>query len=348
MTLTELSYYSRRMAPLVGIFVVAFIFIYIFLQLTITSLLNSRTVSIVYNPLFGKLKTPYINVASNSSQLSYVLDTVEGEPITATQAAKVYFLPPKTANFAFREKIYLMAKTFGFDTEVVKHKLSGTEASFSDAVQKLTIDVTNFNFTYEYGFKTDDPIFTNTRIPTETEIQTKATDFLNSVGTYPPELAQGKLNIIYLKYDLSTNSMTVVTKPQDANVVEVDMYRPNIDDVPIVSPKFFNSQNYIVMGFNDSGFKILRAQVRFFEKSDTQMGLYPVKTGEMAWNQLKNGQAILVSVPPNIPSISIKKMFLGYLDPDIYQQYLQPVYVFIGDNNFVAYVPAISDQYLTE
>jgi hypothetical protein len=41
-------------------------------------------------------------------------------------------------------------------------------------------------------------------------------------------------------------------------------------------------------------------------------------------------------------------MFLAYYDPDIYQEYLQPVYVFVGEPNFIAYVPAISNEYLAE
>ena len=41
-------------------------------------------------------------------------------------------------------------------------------------------------------------------------------------------------------------------------------------------------------------------------------------------------------------------MFLGYYDPDVYQEYLQPMYVFLGDNNFVAYLPAITDDYFNE
>jgi hypothetical protein len=39
-------------------------------------------------------------------------------------------------------------------------------------------------------------------------------------------------------------------------------------------------------------------------------------------------------------------MFFGYLDPDTEQDYLEPVYIFLGDNNFVAYVAGIDDKYL--
>ncbi len=53
-------------------------------------------------------------------------------------------------------------------------------------------------------------------------------------------------------------------------------------------------------------------------------------------------------LPKNKTSIKIKKMFFAYFDPDIYQSYLQPVYVFLGENNFVGYVPAVSADYLTD
>ena len=35
-------------------------------------------------------------------------------------------------------------------------------------------------------------------------------------------------------------------------------------------------------------------------------------------------------------------MFTAYYFSDAYTQYLTPVYVFTGDNGFVAYVPAVS------
>ena len=42
-------------------------------------------------------------------------------------------------------------------------------------------------------------------------------------------------------------------------------------------------------------------------------------------------------------NVTIKSMKLGYFDPDIYQNYLQPVYVFLGEGDFVGYVPAVKN-----
>jgi len=129
-------------------------------------------------------------------------------------------------------------------------------------------------------------------------------------------------------------------------MIEVDFYRPDIDIFPIVSPSYFNSQNYLVMVFNEDGFKVVKAQVKFFEKSDEEVGIYPIKTGTVVWEELQNGKGIIVSAPTDSTNIKIKKMFFAYFDPDIYQSYLQPVYVFLGENNFVGYVPAVTADYL--
>ncbi|MBI2051778.1 hypothetical protein HYT33_03390 [Candidatus Roizmanbacteria bacterium] len=94
--------------------------------------------------------------------------------------------------------------------------------------------------------------------------------------------------------------------------------------------------------------RILRSEVKFFEKSEEQVGIYPLKTGEQAYEVLRRGEAYVVSNPENRTSITVKRMFLAYFDPDVYQDYLQPVYVFLGEGNFVAYVPAVSSEFLTE
>jgi hypothetical protein len=308
----------------------------------------SRPKAIYTNPVFGKIERPVLKDSSTSAGLNFVLDTIEGEPITASETAKVIFLPPSTTRFGYREKIYLMAKTLGFDTEKVKHKINGKEAVFDDGRAKLTIDITNFNFSYEYKYERNPLIFSSTVIPSKKEVENRAVDFVKTLGRYPDELAKGKVNTILLNYNYPRNTLYVASRPQEANVVEVDFYPPDIEQYPVVSPKYFNSQDYVIMVFYESGYKVLKAQIRFHERSAEQFGIYPVKTGTEAWEDLKAGWAMVVSRAEDKNDILIKKMFMGYLNVDLYQNYLQPVYVFLGDNNFVAYVPAVSGSFLME
>jgi len=349
MTLTELSYYSRRSLPFVIIFtLILFIVFYIF-KLFFLYLDLNKPKKIITNTVFGKIKKPFIKEPVKTGQLNYILDTVEGEPTSASETAKVFFLPASATRFGYREKIYLIAKSMGFDTTVVKHKLVGKEASFNDDKQELTIDITNFNFSYQYQFTGDEAFFLNAFVPKRSEIENKGINFLKNIGRYPNELAQGKISPpIYLFYDQATKNLSIVDNPNKANMVEIDFYRPDVDIFPIVSPTFFNSQNYLVMTFFGDEYKVVKAQIKFFEKSDEEKGVYPLKTGQIAWDELKVGKGIIASAPQDSKSITIKQMFFAYFDPDIYQEYLQPVYVFLGNGNFVGYVPAITDDYLLD
>lgn len=352
MTLTEFAYYFKKYLP-VGIVIglVILILFYVF-KLFFLYLQVNQTKTIYTNPVFGKISRPLLPQASQSAEITYVLDTIEGQPVTATDTANIYLLPPTQSSFKFLQQIYLMAKAVGIDTDVFKHNLQNTIATFSDGAQKLDIDVTNYNFTYEYylqNLKSSPQYFTNVIVPDKKDIEDKAIAFLNSVGRYPDELSKGKRNLTYLTYDPTTDKLTPAPLSQSTNMVEIDFYRSDVDNVyPIVTPNFSNSPTYVLMAFSNDGFRIIKAQVKFFEKSDSQVGIYPVIDGNTAWEELKGNKAFIISGDTSKPQIRIKKMFLGYYDPDIYQTYLEPVYVFLGDNNFVAYVPAIATNYYSD
>lgn len=352
MSLTQLSQYIRKYYPYAILAVLLFLIIFYGVQLTI-AVINSRKESPLFlNTIFNQIKRPYLSEASASGSLKYTLDTVDGKPIVATKSAQVLFLPQAETKFGYREKLYLIAKSLGFNTEASGYRLIGSQATFTEPNQKLIIDIRNFNFDYEYSFETDKTVFENVRTPNQEESIEKAVEFLQAAGRYPQELSQGKTNVIFWKYDPNDSSMRHLENNIGANLVEVDFYRPDVstsaNSIPVVSPKYFNSQNYVLMMFkNDGSYKVLRSQVKFYDRSPEQIGVYPLRSGEQAYQDLQKGKGFVVS-QPQTTNITIRKMFLGYFDPDVYQEYLQPVYVFVGDGDFVGYVPAVSNEYLAE
>ena len=343
MTLTEFSYYSRKYLPYVILSFLIFLIFFYSIKLALIYIESNKTIVVYTNPIFGKITPPEIPQSTMSAGLKFTLDTIEGVPVTATQTANVFFLPQFNPRFGYSEKIYLMAKGFGFDTEIIKHKLVDKIATFVDDEKTLSIDISNFNFKFDR--KVGSELFFSPRItiPSKTEIENKAIDFLKKIGRYPDELGKGTTNVIYLKYNPGNENFINVDLRSDAQLVEVDFYRPNVDDFSIVTPKFFNSQNYVIMLFEGSDFQIIKSQIAFFEKSEEQVGVYPIKTGDQAWTELIDSKGMVVAGTQGQENIIIKSMKLGYYDPDIYQIYLQPVYVFLGEGNFVGYVPAVNN-----
>lgn len=352
MSLTQLSQYVRKYYPYGILGILLFLIIFYAVQLTLAVIDSRKQVPLSINPIFNQIKRPYLTEATPSGNLKYTLDTVEGRPVTATKSAQVLFMPQAETKFGYRERLYLIAKSLGFNTEASGYQLIGSQAVFSEPNQKLVTDIKNFNFDYKYSFENDKAIFENVRTPNQEESIEKSVEFLQRAGRYPQELSQGKTNVTFWKYDQNDSTMRHLENNIEANLVEVDFYRPDIsaspNAIPVVSPKYFNSQNYVLMMFkNDGTHKILRAQVKFYDRSAEQIGVYPLRSGDQAYKDLIKGKGYIVS-QPQTTNITIRKMFLGYLDPDVYQEFLQPVYVFIGDGDFVGYVAAVSGEYLVE
>jgi hypothetical protein len=64
--------------------------------------------------------------------------------------------------------------------------------------KELEIDITNYNFFFDYQFATNAAIFENTIIPSKKEIENRAVEFLKTVNRYPEELAKGKTELFFI------------------------------------------------------------------------------------------------------------------------------------------------------
>lgn len=353
MTLTELNYYVRKFAPVAVIFILVLIILFFSLQLLfLYARSNSNTPKkvekVALNTVFSKIRPPIIPKSRSPQSYTYVLDTIDGTTNVeeATAAANVYFIPKPTATFGFISQIYLMAETMGIDTETTQHTLRDTTATFDDGKRKLEININNYNFNYDFVFTPDDINFETTTIPGSDKLESDATGILSRINRYPPELAQGKKNIIYLSFNPETKALTTLKSPEGSNMAEVDIYRPDIDGYPMVTSTYYNSPNYVLFAFDRESLKVVRAQISLLEHSIDQVGVYPIKTSTQAWQEFNTGSGFIVSATSESGEVKIKKIFLAYYDPDVYQEYLQPVYVFLGENNFVGYVPAVTSEYI--
>lgn len=347
MSLTEVSYYLRKLLPFFILLILFFLIVFYSFKLYFLYLENNKPKSQIIPTVFGKINSPQIKNSTSSANFSFTLDNIEGRPVTTTDSAKVYFIPKPSTRFGYREKIYLMAKTLGFDTEKITHRLVDNFAFFEDSDKKLKIDISNFNFTFESIPEPNYLASSSANIPSEKKIEEEAIDFLKKINRYPEELIKGNRRIIYIKYNPGLGAYTNIDNIKEANLAEVDFYRQYPDDVPVVSPNFFNSQNYVILMFNENDYQVVKAQIAFFEKSD-QYDIYPVKSAELAWDELLKGKARVVAATQGKRDIVIKQISIAYYDSDEYQSFLQPVYVFLGEDNFAAYLPAVVSSWLIE
>lgn len=346
MTLSEFSYYVRKFGPIAVVGFILFLIFYMVIQMIIGSITN-RPVQQVYQPPFGQLPpVEFTHSVDYPPTFSMTIDNIEGRPITATSSANIYFTPAPRTRFGYQQTIGFMARAVGMDPEVNQYSINDLTATYNDGIRTLNIDIQTFNFDFNLDLTKVPTVFNETYIPDQNTIIEEAKSFLRQMNKFSPRMAQGSQNVIYLQYDSATDDFVVAADPLQANVVEVDFFQPDLGPFPLVSPKFYNSHNYVTMIFRQEGPLIINAQVHNLEPDFATGGVYPIKTGDEAWSELQNRLGTIVSPSKGSTDIIIRDMFLGYYDSDTYQPYLMPVYVFLGDNGFAAYVSAVSNEYI--
>ena len=93
MTLTEVSYYSRKLLPFAIIAFLMFLIFYYAIQVFFLYLESQKPKQIVIRDEFGKIKRPMVPNTFIGTNYNFSLDTVEGQPINATDSAQIFFLP---------------------------------------------------------------------------------------------------------------------------------------------------------------------------------------------------------------------------------------------------------------
>ncbi len=345
MNLTEFSYYARKYGPLLGLLTIFLILLFYTLYLLSLATKKPEKEKVYTNPVFGRLELPKVPSTKLESKPAFELDTIEGVPITATASAKVYRLIQPRTKLTYLERSYLMAKKLGFDTTSASYQREGNVAKFKDSEKELSIDIATYNFSFSYLPSWLKENQKNFSLPENDLALQFAKEILSSLNKYPTALAQGKNKLSFVSINQDELKEKIVTSPSLANALRIDFYRKE-EDLPIVGPKFPQSQNFAIVTVFQNELFLLKAQVKFFEVDKTKEGVYPLITGDEAWERFKNYKAFFVKLPDPMPDkIYIKKMFLAYYDPEEYTPYFQPFYVFLG-KDFIAYVPAVKEEFL--
>ena len=84
----------------------------------------------------------------------------------------------------------------------------------------------------------------------------------------------------------------------------------------------------------------------FYQKILDESSTYPIISAKDAYEKLAKGDAYIASHSGNDLNILIKRVYLGFYAEGHSQDYLTPVVIFEGNNDFIAYVPAVKDEWI--
>ena len=297
---------------------------------------------------FGNLpKLKFPETAVVSSGFSYFLENIEGKPPETTASARVFLMPKKTYTFESGENANKLAKSLNFQGNAKVDTVYYYFINENNPNLTLFVDSTNLNFQYKYNYANNPEIFQIGIIPSVEEAEKNAREFLNFSRLWDDSIFEGKTVSEVLIYDDRLKKFVDASSLSNSNAVRVNYFRKEIDEFSLVSDEFNRSHNYLIYA-NTQGTElnnILEISYFFWPIDFNSFASYPLLSGEEAYQALLEGKVQVINRGENNSEITIRKIYLAYYDSAIPQTYLQPIFVFEGDNNFVAYLPAIRSEY---
>lgn len=344
MTLTHTAYMSRKLIKYGGAGIGLFTIAYIVIAGGIAAYLKAHPPYVPPDVKFGLLpKTVFPEKKFEKKNFTAQLPN-DSFPKFNDQA-KVYLIARPDSTFLALDQDTVTAKSLGFANKPTEIKYGIYEFKNEILNQTLTMNVLDGSFNLKYPYENDQLLLNPSKMPTRDEAINIAKGYLSSASKYPQDLEEGDKKVSYWK--ISFSGLKSVTSLSEANIIRVDFFRTNIaSSLKIVNSDINRaSVSVLITGSDVEGRKIVEVNYKYTSIDREIFSTYPIKTAEVAWSDLKVGNYWPASDVPN-KEVTIRQMYLAYFEPVSLTNYLQPIYVFEGDGNFVAYVPAVTDKYI--
>lgn len=340
-TLTETAYYSRLIIKWGGIFL-------LFLMIGRMSwgmavrwwkLLHPKPLPV---PTMGFNRLPDLNFTSPAAtEVTYTLQLPTGTYPEFGDRAKVYAMGEVAPNLIALERAKETAKRMGFKNE--PKGLSDMLFQWTETQPPTsTLEMMIFTgvFTYKRDWFTQVDFLSEKQFETEARTIELVKSFLQQAQLLQDDLKNGEAKVSYLKANAGAYRETVSLS--EADFVRVDLFRATIDKVYQIMTQ--NPDKGLVRGIvaGNKNVKLVLLDYAYFPVDYTNSQTYWIKRPETAYAELTSGKGFVARLKPEVNQVTVRRVELGYFDSQAPQKYLQPIYIFRGDDNFIGYVPAVT------
>lgn len=297
-----------------------------------------------------KIKFPHSKLQIPAS-VNFRVETIEGDLPKFTNIGKVYFMPQKPISILSFERMKEQAVRFGFSGEPQKIENKPNFWRFTDTINPLrTLEINEIsgNFQILYNFPADLGIFSERNLPFSKEKAVQeAISFLKNYGLFPKDLEEGMQEVSFFKIDV--NKLTPTVSLSEADAVEVNFRRKTLDEISILSASKKGLVFVLISPAKDPNKHFLIVYYTYSPIDSDIFATYPLKTTKEAFEELKQERGFLANISnKETDQIIIRKVYLAYFEPEEMQNYLQPIYVFEGSDDFLAFVPAVKDEWIEQ
>jgi hypothetical protein len=274
-----------------------------------------------------------------------ILEPAQGKLPQFADRAKVFAMHLSTPNLLADEAVRQVARTYGFISQPeILNPNKYRWIKYQPLETVLEINLINLNFSLKSDYQTRPELVTANSLPEKHEAVQSVKAYLRKSDYLPDDIATAAGEVSYIK--VLAGEILPAVSLSDANFVQVDLNRVPIDgQIEMYTPKGkIGVVSAIISGALETQEQIVQLDYHNQLVNYESVHTYPLKSVNTAWKELVNQQGYVAS-GEKLDQAVIRNAVLGYFDSFEDQSFLQPVYVFIGDNDFLGYVPAVESSY---
>lgn len=293
---------------------------------------------------FGKLPSiPFPNQVKEN--ITYSINTLTGYLPNFPDRAKVYKITTTPPTLLGLDKASEKVAQIGFISPGAQIADDTYQWVNQDPLQKsITMNIFSSNFSLSSPYLITPSLVAFSGTDDMNSAVDTANSFLSKMTLSPTDIDGTKTKIT--SYSIENSSLVGTSKISDTKIVRVDFFQNDIDKLPIYYENGIFSTLDFLIGKEGDNQEVVGATFYHRGISETS-STYAIKTAQEAYSELQKGSAYIASKPDNTVEFTINNVFLGYYIGTADQEFLMPIVIFEGNNNFVAYVSAVKDEWIS-
>ncbi len=300
---------------------------------------------------FGVLPDPKFKVNPKlkaKTPKTYKLETATGSLGRFPNQLEVYLMPKKAPSLLDHEQAMKLAKEYGFVFEpaiLTERKYRWIKPG--KLTKTFTLEIVNHTFEYKTDYLEKPALILESKeLPLKYQAVELVKGFLKTGKLLKPDIATASGEISYLK--IIGNDLEPALSVSDADLMQIELYR-----YPIKSKYRTYTQegdrgivHALISGYGSGTDSLVLLRNAYYPVDYLSYETYPLKNVKEAWNLLISGHGYIAKNNSPTDQVVVREVELGYYDDLNGTDYLQPIYVFKGDDDFLGYVPAVDSRYL--
>lgn len=302
---------------------------------------------------FGKI--PVVEFPKEPGRPKLALELPTGAIPLFPDRMRVFFAPTRRSGFLDPDRATETARALGF----LFKPDQPTETNYvwnnqDQMASRLNMDIVSGHFKLTRNWQSNPALLALSSFISDTTVITDVNNFLRKANLLPNDTDKEQ-KITYLK-SVSGNLIPTISL-SEADFVQIDYFRNNFEVIDAATKKIEESYPFyrpdpnfgliraVVSGSRNINDKIITLDYNYTNVEYTNMGTYPIKSGETAWEEFSKGGGYVTINSPKTGTVAIRRIILGYYDAPS-QRYAMPIYVFLGDQGFVGYLSAVTESVL--